>query len=99
MLADMSERLGYLDGWRTDAWTGDMRKVRLTYHTKYGSDGQEWLHLINGPTGSEAAPLLALRNDSRFDSGWLACAGTPERWDTLLVTGESLVRELSDDGI
>ena len=53
-----------------------------------------YLYLIDGPTGWESAPICRLLDDLGADPespGWLACFGTPNSWDRLLVTRDSLI--------
>lgn len=53
-------------------------------------DNQLWLYLSPGVTGYESAPVEGLLED-RYKQ-WYACAGTPNRYDELLVPEAELER-------
>lgn len=53
-------------------------------------DGADWIHIVDGgATGHESMPLDHLDEAIAAD-GWLACFGTPGRWDRLVVPATSL---------
>lgn len=88
-----------LRGRRWDCYTDEVRDVELQYEIRTGHDGAQWLHLLNGPTGYESAPLEDLiakaKDHSEEWEGWNACAGTPRKWDRLVVTRESILSEFA----
>lgn len=89
---------GKLDGIRTNCITHLAQRVELEYFIKTGYDGADWVYLRGGPTGSESARLDQLTTHHiPVGRGWAACAGTPDRWDELYITAESLAREFGAD--
>ncbi len=91
----MSDKTGTLSGIRTSCVTGESREVEVEYELRVGYDLQVWLYIVKGGvTGHESAPLLKMvRNMEAGDvTEWPACAGTPMKWDRLVITGASIIR-------
>ena len=85
-------------GVRTHCVTGDESTVPVKGMLLRSTSGL-WLHLTVGAvTGFESAPvdrLLAGLADPDW-SGWTACAGTPNSYDRLVVTADSIRAAFAD---
>lgn len=92
-----------LTGQRTHCRTGETKDVRLVLEDHWHSSKhmrEWWVYIIEGGvTGYESIKVdTILSNDeletNSFDvtTGWYACAGTENRWDTLFISGVELLR-------
>lgn len=80
-----------------DAIICDEEEREYAWYIASGGGGEPYLFLEGGPTGYESAPLGSLMYDvSTSDKKeWLACFGTPGRYDRLTIYSSSLL-ELRD---
>lgn len=69
---------------RTNSFTSEERTVTVGVYPK-----GDYLYLVGGPTGAESMPIDKLEDVIRAGS-WLACMGSPLRWDKLEVPGSEL---------
>lgn len=60
-------------------------RCEIDYHYSLKS---WWVYVRNGVTGYESAQVKLLLNDAR--NRWPACAGTPGRWDSLVIEREGM---------
>lgn len=69
---------------RTDCRTGRERSVEVSWLVDFSCSSRPKLRFINGVTGYEAFYLKDLRIEEEGGALCL-CAGTKNRWDTLIV--------------
>lgn len=86
---------------RTDAFTEQVKtvqvSVRLETH-RFSEGTEDYIHVLGGPTGYESMPFKSL--DRAIEAGgWLACFGTPGRYDRLLIPAEQLQILKSSEGV
>ena len=76
---------------RTDLATGRewFAQIKLVLRPSVSRPEETWIHLEGGPTGYESMPADRL-GEAVEAGGWLACIGTPGRWDRLFVPSDSL---------
>ena len=88
---------GQVHGIRASCLTGDKRQTDLQYEVRLYTAGalaeEVWLRLRGGPTGFESIQITEEIVEEVSQSGWHACAGTPDRWDELYLPPEQM-REL-----
>ncbi len=77
---------------RTNCITHIETEVDITldkhWHSRLNS---WWMEIVEGGvTGYESISFKALKEHIEDNRGWLACAGTKGRWDTLLISAEEL---------
>lgn len=75
---------------RTNCFTGKETEEIHTASVKIGTGYVAWVYLSPGVTGYESCSVESLLKSKR--GTWPACAGTPERWDTLVVPEEEVER-------
>ena len=72
---------------RTCAWNGTTKEVDIVLVVRPGHGDRRWLFIDEGgSTGFESIPFDAIP----VDFSWIACMGTKQRWDRLVVPPESL---------
>lgn len=92
-----------LQGQRTHCRTGVTKDVRLVLKDYWNSSKymREWWVYISdgGVTGYESIKVDTILNndeleENSFDiiTGWYACAGTKNSWDTLFIPGIELLQ-------
>lgn len=71
---------------RTDLKTGQSRTVPASLELRDGN-----IYLVGGPTGYESIPRANLDATIVCD-GWLACLGTPGRFDRCFVPAVEMAK-------
>ena len=93
------EPLGFVTGVRTDCRTGQKREVKVGWYIRRPKEGylagSTWLHLVGGPTGYESFEITEENTRMLSDSGWNACAGTKNTWDSLGISAEEMRKVFS----
>ena len=86
-----------IKGILTSCVTNEEKEVELEFEIEM-RNGNRIFSLLNGVTGWESfyidsgyADLEGLKK-----SGWLACAGTPRRYDKLFIPAEEMQKALKD---
>lgn len=86
-----------IKGILTDCITNEEKEVDLEYEIEM-RDGRRIFTLLNGVTGWEGFYI-----DSEYSNleemkkcGWLACAGTPSRYNKLFIPAEEMQKALKD---
>jgi hypothetical protein len=75
-------------GKRINAWTNERRLVKLQVYLEYHASLESWwIHIKNGVTGYESIQVDRLLE---VEKSWYACAGTPKRWDTLIIPQDQI---------
>ena len=84
-----------MKGILTNCVTNEEKEVELVYEISI-RNGERVFSILNGVTGWESFHI-----DSQYtnlngmkESGWLACAGTPRRYDKLFVPAEEMQKVL-----
>ncbi len=62
---------------------GDRETARLVTLTRRG----DWIYMRGGPTGYESLMFI---DDYPAERDWVACFGTPGRWDRCVVPGSEM---------
>ena len=78
-----------IKGIRTNCITGEEKEVIVTLEKYFYMQplNEWWVRIIGGGvTGFESFKVKG--ND--FSTGWLACAGTKDRWDELYIPAEEM---------
>ena len=80
-----------LKGIRTNCTTNETTEVQLTARLKLFHNGGWAVTLDPGVTGYESAFVHDLRRQNANGSKqWVACAGTSEKWDILVIPAEEM---------
>jgi len=78
-----------IKGIRTDCVTGEAREVEVNFSLTPIEDNFIFT-LLNGPTGYEAFYLNERTVKKLSEIGWIACIGTPGKWDRLFISAEEM---------
>ncbi len=86
-----------IKGILTNCVTNEEKEVELEYEIEM-RDGRRIFSLLNGVTGWESFYIDSEYSDieGMRKCGWLACAGTPRRWDKLFIPAEEMQKSLKD---
>ncbi len=86
-----------IKGILTNCVTNEEKEVELEYEIEM-RDGRRIFSLLNGVTGWESFYIDSEYSDieGMRKCGWLACAGTPRRWDKLFIPAEEMQKALKD---
>lgn len=98
-----------MKGILTDCNNGTEKEVELEYEIKE-REGRRIFWLLNGVTGWESFyidKVNLLAELSRFETnlkemaetGWLACAGTPRKYDRLFISGIEMKKVFEKEGL
>lgn len=79
-----------IKGILTDCVTNKESIIELEYEINEKDDHSLVFQLINGVTGYESFYIDDYAEENMPMFGWLACAGTPKRWDTLFIPAEEM---------
>lgn len=79
-----------ITGLRIDSVTNDEQIVELEYDIIKQTDNRQIFQLIGGPTGYESFYIDDYAEENMPMFGWLACAGTQNRWDNLFIPAEEM---------
>ncbi len=72
-------------------------KIEMRVPTEGMLKGEQWLHIIDGGvTGYESFQLTDIAIEEASKTGWYACAGTHNRWDTLYIPPEEMRKALQE---
>ena len=94
----------------TDAWTGKRSNIELDYKIVEDDEGRRMFNLIGGPTGYESFyidyeainPFIdAFHTDIKklAKTGWIACMGTKNSWDKLLIPAIEMKKVFELEGL
>lgn len=87
-----------ISGIREDCVTNDITETREPYIIEFNEGSDEPIfRLLAGVTGWESWYVYSLV-DGGFDGYWYACAGTPNRYDSLMVNGDEILEILENCG-
>jgi len=87
---------------RTDAFSGEERDTIVTIRLRDTDYGKVLEIVRGGVTGYESFYLdhyMGLRHSGHLMNGWLACAGTKNRWDKLEISESEMVEALTRLGL
>jgi len=86
-----------MKGILTNCVTNKEKEVELEYKISI-RNGERIFSLLNGVTGWESFFIDSeyTNLDEMKESGWLACAGTPRRYDNLFVPAEEMQKALKE---
>lgn len=83
----------------TNARTGEKRSVDLELELMDKEvAGLRWLKLHGGPTGYESFSVQEDVFSRMMRHGWMACAGTEGRWDSLFIPADEMRRTILELG-
>lgn len=84
-----------IKGILTNCVTNEEKEVELDYEIKL-QDGRRIFSLLNDVTGWESFCIDDEYSDieGMKESGWLACAGTPRKYDKLFIPAEEMKKAL-----
>lgn len=89
---------------RTNCSTGVATTVEITCAVRVDARGRRIFEIVEGgPTGYESFhvdnALEARRRRGGDSLEWVACMGTKDRWDKLVVPHESMVKAYAELGM
>ncbi len=79
-----------IKGILTNCVTNKESTIELKYEINERDNHELVFRLINGVTGCESFYIDEYAKENMPMFGWLACAGTPKRWDTLFIPAEEM---------
>lgn len=77
-----------VNGIRTCAFTDKQTNVECFLEKKVKNEIV--IYLRNGVTGYESFYLRDVQQEVMFKNGWLACKGTPKKYDDLFISGHEM---------
>ncbi len=85
-----------MKGIRTNCYNGKQEEVDIEYEIRtYPTLEGKWLVITKGGvTGYESFQLTNESLSRLSKSGWSACAGTKNRWDTLFIPAKEMQKLL-----
>lgn len=93
VIAAVPERF-WVQGTRTNCSTGESKIIGCQFEVQQGTHGKVLQIVDGGVTGYESFYISGYKApDLIVFSGlghWLACAGTKDRWDELLIDAENM---------
>lgn len=85
-----------IKGILTNCITNRESTIDLEYEINEQDNHELVFQLINGVTGYESFYIDKYSKESMPMFGWLACAGTPERWATLFIPAEEMKKVFNE---
>lgn len=85
-----------IKGIRTNCFDGKENEAILSYYLRAGSLYKLWFHLLYGVTGYESFEFNPESIERLRKTGWSACAGTKDRWDSLFIPAEEMAKAIDD---
>ncbi len=89
-----------MKGILTSCLDGKEKEVELEYEIKE-RDGEKIFWILNGVTGWESFTINGKYTNMKgiIESGWLACAGTKNKYDKLFITSSEMKKVLEKEGL
>jgi hypothetical protein len=94
-----------IKGILTDCFSGETKEIELEYKIRKNNIGERVFYLLNGVTGYESFSIdnsdyiksigLGFNKEQMIQRGWLACMGTPRKYDKLYIPGSEMEKALA----